>query len=666
MSMTLMRKYSKPLMAVFGVVLMITFLLGYAYTSGLGSNQPSILLGHVAGERITSKSLIPYQIDTRVLKVLAENDPAFDREYMGWLGGSSRSNTTLKFYLLVYEAEHYGLAPDPDFPQDLLPTKAFHRAVATVTANSNFAIENVTDALAKLSLVDGMAALALQNISPSKPQFLHYVTRLTTSLTVQYVRLSAAAQATAHPSTPSAALLETLFNRYKSVLPWNSAAARRPPLIAGTRFPFGFKYPDRVKLEFIKFNAVALASTMHPTLVDVSDAYKYYQSHKTDFQIAPAKKVKGKIITPARYRTFDEVKTGLVRQQIQKKIQALFSRMAAAGNHLANKPWTVFNATGYYRRVAAAKWVTYQAIAAKLTSRFGYQPEIGEVTHWSSATRLSAYRDISSALTQPGVLPQSEGLAYLAMRVRGLDPHSRGDGLLLHLQLGRQGPTLVNRKTGDMYIYRVTAVDPAHDPASLSRVKPKVVAAARLYVAFAQLEKLGHSMAVAAEKESLATLAKKSGQRLEGSGLFHPLVSRPLYANDPHSPTEAVPSPIRGLPFTSRRFVSSAFQIAYEAHLNGAKPTGFSGLTKAELSAIEKGRLLGPDHPATSIALHRYLSVIVMQLGGYSAVPKNVLSNLYLLEGAQASMENDKTQHAYVPWFAFKQVAARVGFKAAR
>ncbi len=83
MSMTLMRKYSKPLMAVFGVVLMITFLLGYAYTSGLGSNQPSILLGHVAGERITSKSLIPYQIDTRVLKVLTQNDPPFDREYMG-------------------------------------------------------------------------------------------------------------------------------------------------------------------------------------------------------------------------------------------------------------------------------------------------------------------------------------------------------------------------------------------------------------------------------------------------------------------------------------------------------------------------------------------------------------------------------------------------------
>ncbi len=664
MSMSLMRKYSKPLMAVFGVVLMITFLLGYAYTSGSGSGAPTMVIGHMGTTPITNTQLVPYQIDVHVLKIMAQNDPRFAEEYMNWEGNSSRSDLALKFFLLAHEARRYGLLPDNGFPADMQGTKAFDRAIASVTASSNFAVENVAQALGQLSMVDRMYQLATQTSTPSRPQVLHYVTRITTSLQMQYVRLSAREWTKHHPIEPTPVLTKLLFNRYKSVLPWNPLKSAKPPMIDGARYPFGFRFPNRVRLEFIKFSAADLAKTMHPSLNDVSAAYTYYKTHKSDFEIAPAKTVKG-VKKPAKYQSFDSVKAELVRDQIDKKIQALFVRMASAANHMANRPWKAFDATGFRKRIAATKWVHYSTIVGKLAARFGYKPQVGRITNWESASQLDNYQDLSTAETASGVLPQSEGVAYLAMRVRALDPHSQGDGLLLHLQVGRQGPVLTNRTTGDVYVYRVTAVSPAHDPKNIKQVQSKVLHAAKLYLALKTLAKQGSEIAASAPRAGLIKTAAVHHLAVKNSGVFHPLTPKPLYPGVPQSPRVAVPARINGLNFRSRKLVGAAFNLAYAAHLHGAKTTAFSSLTKSELTALASGRLIGPHHPAAVVVLHRYLLAIVMQLGGYDAVPANALKNPMLLEGAEQAMLNDPSQQAYVPWFAMKQIEARMQYKAA-
>jgi hypothetical protein len=664
MSMSLMRKYSKPLMAVFGVVLMITFLLGYAYTSGVGSGTPTMIIGHLGSKPVTNTELVPYQIDVHVLRIMAQNDSQFAQEYMNWESNSSHSDLPLKFFLLVKEAQQYGLMPDNEFPADMQGTKAFERAIASVTANSNFAVQNVAQALGDLSMVDRMYQLATQTATPSRPQVLHYVTRITTSLQVQYVKLTAREWLKHHHVQPSPALMQMLYHRYKSVLPWNPNRTAKPPNIASARFPFGFRYPDRVKLEYLKFNAAAVARTMHPDLADVSAAYAYYQAHKSDFEITPAKTVKGKK-TPARYEPFKAVKAHLVQEQIEKKIQAMFARMASMANHLANRPWKAFDASGYRKRVAPADWVQYGVIADKLAARFGYKPDVGRISQWATESEIAAHRDLGNALTAPGALPQSEGIAYLALRVRALDPHSKGDGLLLHLQVGRQGPILTNRTTGDVYVYRVTAVSPAHDPTNINQVKAKVLRASQLYMAFKTLERQSAKLAAVAPAESLKKAAAANGLRIANSGVFHPLTLEALYPGIPQSPRIAMPSRIKGVPFVSRKLVDSAFNLAYEAHLHGAKTVSYASLTKSEIAALASGALTGPHHPAATVALHRYLTLIVMQLCGYDALPANALKSPYLLSGATQSMLNDPSQQAYVPWFNFKQIAARMDYHAA-
>jgi len=661
--MSLMRKYSKPLMAVFGVVLMITFLLGYAYTSGSGSGAPTMVIGHLGSTPVTNTELIPYQIDVHVLKIMAQNDPQFANEYMGWEGRSSRSNLALKFFLLVKEAQSYGLLPDNGFPADMQGTKAFGRAVASVTANSNFAVENVAQALGDLSMVDRMFQLATQTVTPSRPQVLHYVTRITTNLQMQYVKLSARQWIKTHTIQPSPVLMSLLYDRYKSVLPWNPLRSAKPSEIAGARYPFGFRYPNRVKLEFIKFSAAAVAKTMHPSLDDVSEAYTYYRTHRSEFDISPAQTVKG-VKQPAKYESFNSVKARLVRAQIDKKIQALFMRMTSAANHMANHPWKAFDATGYHKRIKVGRWVHYSTIADKLAARFGYKPQIGRITTWTSASQLNDYQDLSSALTAPGALPQSEGIAYLAMRVRALDLHSQGDGLLLHLQVGRQGPVLINRTNGDVYVYRVTAVSLAHDPPDIAQVKDKVLHAAKLYLALKALYQQGLKLAALAPQRSLKKMAVADGLAVRNSGVFRPLTPEPIYPGVPHSPQMAEPAPINGLDFRSRQLVGAAFNLAYEAHLHGAKTTAFNSMTKSDLTALASSELMGPHHPAACMVLHRYLVAIAMQLGGYDAVPGNALKSAMLLSGAEQAMLNDPSQQAYVPWFVMKQIEARMQYRA--
>ncbi len=663
MSMSLMRKYSKPLMAVFGVLLMITFLLGYAYTSGVGSGTPTMIIGHLGGKPVTNTELVPYQIDVHVLKMLAQNDPQFAEEYMDWQGNSSRSDLTLKFFLLVKEAHQYGLLPDNSFPADMQGTKAFDRAVASVTANSSFAVQNVAQALGDLSMVDRMHQIAAQTaVIPSRPQLLHYITRFNTRLQVQYVKLTAHQWLKQHHVQPSPALLQMLYRRYKSVLPWDPNRTAKPPEIASVRFPFGFRYPNRVKLEYMKFSAADVAKTMHPDLADVSAAYAYYEAHKSDFEVTPAKTVKGKKI-PAQYLPFNAVKARLVQDQIDRKIQAMFVRMASMANHLANRPWKAFEATGYRKPVARAQWANYSAIADKLAARFGYKPQIGRITQWSTAGSLQHLGDFSEALTAPGALPQSEGIAYLALRVRALDPHSKGDGLLLHLQVGRQGPVLTNRTTGNVYVYRITAVSPAHDPTSLNQVKTKVLRAAQLYMAFKTLERQSAKLAAVAPIESLKKAAAANGLRIENSGVFRPMTLSPVYMGMANSPEMAVPGRIKGLSFRSRKLVNTAFNLAYEAHLHGAKNTSYATLTKADIAALAAGAFTGLHHPAATVILHRYLTIVVMQLCSFDALPADELKNTYILGRATLAMLS--AQEGYLRWFEFKQIAARMDYHAA-
>ncbi len=90
------------MMAVLGVLLMVTFLVGYSYQSGMGGSGDAFVLGKLNGQPLTKGALTQARIDIRILR----NLPALGEMglYPMWLSRHSDTRAAIQFYLLLREA----------------------------------------------------------------------------------------------------------------------------------------------------------------------------------------------------------------------------------------------------------------------------------------------------------------------------------------------------------------------------------------------------------------------------------------------------------------------------------------------------------------------------------------------------------------------------------
>ncbi len=663
MSITLMRKYSKPLMAFFGVILMIVFLAGYSYTSGLGKGGASYVVGQLNGRPITTGSLTIPTIDVRILRRLNPN-------LMPWLSQRSTSRAAIQFYLLLHEARQNGFLPDYNTAAAELSDKRLQTRLQKVLANSSYVAENVVQALGDYGAIESLAEFAYGAAQPSDPQLSHTLSEMQSPLEIGYIRLRASATADAMPA-PSAGLLRKLFTKYRTLLQWDAESGTQPPLVNGRRYPFGFRYPDRVKMEFLKFDEAKVRAGMKVTFADIQAAYRYYEAHRADFAVTPSTQAAGSAAATT-FKPFSQVKTELIRRQQDKQIQLLFRRMTEYARRITSKVWTHPEIDGYYTPEPANKWVSYRSLAAKIGRRFGYTPQIGRWNHWASAAALASLQGIGQASSVQSGFSQPVDLPLLAMKVRELDPKSKGLGVLLHLQVGRDGPVLTDAD-GNYYLYRITAVSPGHNPKTLSQVQSQVVRDARLLEAYKADEKRGKTLAGWARRMGLAAAAKKADLPVKFPRAFTALTQVPVGTGPTgESLYFLVPSYVPGVHGRLGRLTRAAIKLAREwqvaaesGKLKGAKKqaTITQFLKQHKESQLIK-ELAGK--PAESVAVDPRLEVFVVQLVQARPLPANIL-DLADLRAENAGVLNFQMRELYLSgWLRYKEVAARVGFVTSR
>ena len=653
MSMTLMRKYSKPLMAFFGVLLMVVFLAGYSYTSGMGKGGSSFVVGKVGGRPLATGTLTIPTIDVKILRRI-------NPEMVSWLTQRSSTDAAIQFYLLLREARRNGFLPDYNAAAQELNNKQVQKRLQTVMRNSNYVAQNIVQALGDYNAVEALAKFVYGAAQPSDPQLAHTISELESSLQIGYIRLRATEQASAMPA-PSAALLQTLFKTYRTTLPWNENLTAKPPKINGHRYPFGYRYPNRVKIEFIKFDRAKVRSGMKVTLADVQAAYSYYQSHRDEFAI---KQGSGKSPSPTRYKTFAQVKAQLIRQQQDKSIDLLFRRMTEYALHQTRKVWTHPELNGYYTKVPETHWVSYKTLVSQLAKRFGYQPVVGRWSQWADAAALAGLRGIGHAGSEQSGFSRPVGLPALAMKVRALDPKSKGLGLLLHLQVGRDGPVLTDSHGND-YIYRVTAVSAAHNPEMLAQVRSQVVHDARELEAYRADKNRGTVLAADADKTGLLQVAKKNDLLPKFPKAFTALTRYPVgYDASGEAIYILVPSFVPGIHGRLGQLTRAAISMARQQQAKAAA----GSQPKKTLSDILKPKKLAdliahlPGKPAMSIAVDSRLEVFVLQLVHAQPLPANVLAASYVRYGG-ASILNFQMRQLYLSnWLRYKTVLARDHF----
>ncbi len=638
MSMKLMRKYSKPLMAFFGVLLMVTFLVGYTFTSGLGSRENGFILGSLNGRSITTGSLTQVRIDLRILQYLRLRPP--------WLGDRSNSNDSLQFYLLLNEARANGFQASPDQVRSELRNKQLLAAVQNLADSTQYAFPAIAQAMDDMDTVNNMVNFVSGAAQPSRPQVLHFMSRLFSTVKVVYVRLRAV-NAVDHVPVPSQGALTRLYQAYCHVFPWAPGSSAPPPLINGHRYPFGFRFPDRVKIEFIKLDRAQVRKTMRPTVADVQAAYHYYLRHPSRFTISATGPATTHPAAP-ELESWNQVKEKLVEMEINRRIDVLFRHISDMILHLTSKPW-VAGANDYAHLLPGKQRMSYQLIAQRMKREFGYQPEVGFLNHWLDAGGLSAFKGIGSAVYRQSGFP-AQTLADLALQVRQLEPKPKGLALLLHLQVGREGPVLVDRH-GNQYIYRVVAVSKAHDPSSMAQVKTQVLRDAKLLEAYRSAVARCREMAVQAQFRSLKAIATTAGMNL-----FQPQPFGELQVvEDPYTGMPVlVPAQVSTMTHPLPSFTKAAFNLAIR--LQGQVQRASHAGTKPTVSA----------HPATAVQVDSRLEAFTIQLIHSSPMPATNLSNVQSLARVIRSLTQSQAIRFELQWLSLKAVSSRVGFVPAK
>ena len=234
------------------------------------------------------------------------------------------------------------------------------------------------------------------------------------------------------------------------------------------KFGFGYRIPDRVKMEWITVPAASISTLVEqsPALSNI-ELRKYWMEHQSEF--APSS-----LSTAAEMGTFessrDAVKAKVLAAttlEVRKEISKFISdRMQLSMRGIPQ-------VNGYYTLPADwnAKQLTFAALASDVASRFAI-PAPTIVTNgdgWTSPQEVTAIPGLgTSTTTRFGAQPVNAGQLVQALREFG------GQSTLI-TQAGVASPVLQN-EGGDLYAFRVTAVEKSNAPASVDLVRDALIA----------------------------------------------------------------------------------------------------------------------------------------------------------------------------------------------
>ena len=510
----IMKTYGQGIMAVLGSVLMLAFALPTVFNGD--GNSSGMQQGTLAGKKVTLRDIQMAKTDLDVL----------DEFRMTWLFLYAQAPTgngylglqlderdpAMHFFLLLAEARKYGLyAADADIDEVIRETPVdgaplTEEQIRLRLQKIGVPMVNLREAIRHALMVRRLGHMALAATQVSVPSLESLADSALSEVQVNYAILDAGEGWQKMPD-PTAQQIQTQFDRYKGVEPLSSQPEGTvPPTIDGHTYPFGYKYPDRVEVEWLKFDQAQVRSLFKPTEQDYEAAYEYYQAHKEEFVRAPATQpatapttapatqiatqpatapasqpATQAVATAPAFETFDEVKERLVQQQVHQRADKLLDRMVDRAVGMAGEPWktTGTDAQGFHDALPPAKWASYAIVADELAARRefqGYKPSYAKTTAWRDRAGLEAEQGIG--MSHYDTQKQTFGFSQLALKVKELDPETgsatRTLAARLGLQVGVEGPILIDSQ-GDRYVYRVVAADPTHNPPSLEDVKPAII-----------------------------------------------------------------------------------------------------------------------------------------------------------------------------------------------
>ncbi len=566
-----LKKNQKKILAVFAAGLMIVFIL----PAGMGrfGNQGNAVVGNAGKDAIHSIDLYHASQQWDALQrqiyivVLAQGQPRLAplSTQLGLAAQQAIDSHREMYLLLQLEARRMGVRVSVDRLESLLQQRIYtiqgNQPVPYAEIKDPDVKEAIHQTVANFMLVQNAAERAASVVKISEPM-LHQ------ALATQWQRLTldvgdyAAADFLKQVKEPTEKQLEEQFNKYAAIAPDSPT----------NPMGFGYRYPDRVKLQTIR---IARAAVRDAVLRQTDEynwkvkAYDYYMQHPERYQSSPEDKpttspsalgpgaplsLDGATTAPSTRpttRPFEEVygdihdqlvkaATDQLLEDIQKSIESQMHR-----DFEVWKPTTQAAASSHPSRaaspaVAYTSFAYLQKLAGQIEDQFHVRPTVADVDQFKGAAELAAIDGIGTAH-----LPGEQDTTQLSATGTPFATYAVADAADLMPNPSANPSALPLNKLSmamrdslqDTYYFRLTAVDPSHPAKSLADVRARVAADVKIEEAYDLAKRKADALLEAATKQTLADACKALGVKM--------VVAGPVSQQSPIIPDYSLPTGAR-------------------------------------------------------------------------------------------------------------------------
>jgi hypothetical protein len=548
---TFFRKNQKFVMVVM-VILMIAFIIPTFFDRGGG--QRNFEVGQVGDQKVLKGQIDQaafeweYLLNTAflpqtdqyqrqqfvpVVAILAHPQPGEEfPQAVDRLFREMRDNPEY-YYLLQLEARKMGLNPslDENDEQGIVVKLPDSRRVPLQDSNDEMLNNRVRSYLANLLMVQRAFIRAAQTAKISQPMISFELANAMQQIKCYVVDFPLSSYQEKVPE-PTDEQLKQHFEAFADFLP-NSQPTEANP------FGFGYKYPNRVKLQYVGVPRAEVARIVRASKPDPYDwsveAYKYYDKHQSEFPTtqpattSPADALTlGPVVAPTSgpaTRPFEEVREQIISQLVEAQVDRLQPQIVS---EIRNRLMRDYEA---YRNANPAPTTATTAPTTGFAS-FEYLQELAreiEARHKITitvATISDSFKSAAELRLLPGigqVIGYADMATVLAEPFVPQDQRNRPEVLSLY-EPSRPMPDAL----GNTYLWRITDADPSHRPALVEEVREQAIYDWKRAQAMALAKDDAQKLLEQAKSTGLKEAAEQAGLKLAMTGFYSPYSREPI------------------------------------------------------------------------------------------------------------------------------------------
>lgn len=546
------RKYNRIILVFGGSILMVLFLL--PGTQLFVPDPYAATIGRVGNVELTMGD-----------KANAENELVLVQQLglSPLIVQSEQTDRPLQWLLMLHEARQQGVYISTAEARAYLDSRLSNSGVTAkqLAVRSNTTEQFLVQAVQHHLMTEGLASLmylqsqAVPVPRVSSPQVRHFVRDMQSRVTVRMVAVDAEAMLEAVEEPTQQELLDA-FEVNKADPPGRS----KP-------YGFGYRLPSRVKLEYVAVPLNTLEAKISANDIDDVEAQRFYLQNPDEFREKPVNPLGEPLTDPNNptaappgpvkpYRDVAQsIKDRLARQkQIELQTRIVKHIQAQLNEQVRLLPK---DTDGYYAMPAGYAPLSFEQLQSQIqdSGQFGVLLTTVRDDQWRSAEDIGKFEGFGDAEIEISGFPVPVEAYIMSAKELNPPPTSRLTALKLQVNVAAQP---VTDAEGTVYIFRLTAADPAHVPASLDEVRDAVTRDVKRLKAYKKLVETKkdeiRAAALDGGLDKVAETYKTKVETLDG-------VRRREFSQDMFGRFQAV-VPTLAVVGQNEAFIDSVFEVA--------------------------------------------------------------------------------------------------------